>query len=67
MTRSAAKAGYRRQLTQTPKEFAASIQEEPMRTAVARFTDRYEAARFNNSAEDAAELPQLFEELNSRR
>ena len=67
MSRSAAKAGYRREPTQTPQEFVASIKDEPMRAAVARFTDRYESARFNNSAEDAAELPQLFEEIESKK
>jgi protein-glutamine gamma-glutamyltransferase len=67
MSRSAAKAGYRREPAQTPQEFVASIKDEPMRAAVARFTDRYESARFNNSAEDAAELPQLFEEIESKK
>jgi hypothetical protein len=67
MSRSAARAGYRREPSQTPQEFVASIKDEPMRAAVARFTDRYESARFNNSAEDAAELPQLFEEIESKR
>jgi protein-glutamine gamma-glutamyltransferase len=67
MASATAKAGYRRQPAQTPQEFAASIQEEPMRTAVARFTDRYEGARFNNSAEDAAELPGLYEEIEAKK
>lgn len=67
MARTTAKAGYRREPTQTPREFAESIQDEPMRTAVARFTSRYEGARFNNSAEDAAELPALYEEIESKR
>jgi protein-glutamine gamma-glutamyltransferase len=66
MSRTAARKGYRRQATQTPREFAASIKEEPIRSAVARFTDRYESARYNNSAEDAAALPQLFEEIESK-
>jgi hypothetical protein len=33
---------------------------------VVKFTDRYEGARYNNSADDAAELPQLFEEIQSK-
>jgi len=67
MSKTTARKGYRRRPTQTPQEFAACIKEEPMRTAVARFTSRYEGARFNNSAEDAAELPQLFEEIESKK
>jgi hypothetical protein len=66
MSRAAARKGYRRQPTQTPREFAASIQNESIRGAVVKFTDRYEGARYNNSADDAAELPQLFEEIQSK-
>lgn len=67
MSKAAARQGYRREPSQTPQEFARTIGEEPMRTAVSKFTERYERARFDNSAEDAAELPQLFEEIETRK
>jgi hypothetical protein len=34
---------------------------------VAKFTDRYESARFGNSATDAEQLPKLYEEIAAPR
>ncbi len=67
MSKAAARRGFRREPTQTPQEFAKKISDEQLRSAVTRFTDHYERARFDNSAGDAAELPQLFEEIDARR
>ena len=38
-----------------------------MRARVVQFTRRYESARFGGSAEDAQRLPELYEEIDSRR
>jgi hypothetical protein len=34
---------------------------------MADFTSHYERARFGHSANDAAKLPEIFEEVKSRR
>jgi hypothetical protein len=63
MTRELARRGNRKQPGQTPLEFAASITEDSLRRPVANFTERYENARFGGSAEDAKQLPELFEHI----
>ena len=50
---------------QTPAEFVTSIADDGLRTALARFTRHYERARFSDSGEDAARLPELFEEVSA--
>lgn len=67
MTRLAARRGWRKSPTQTPIEFARSIQDARLRQSVSRFTDRYEKARFADSTEDACELPKLYEEISSSK
>ncbi len=58
--------GWHKRPTQTPGEFIASIDDPTLRTAVERFTTRYESARFGRSAEDAQRLPELFEEITRK-
>jgi len=48
---------------QTAKEFVSSIDDDEVRAALARFTEHYERARFSDSSEDAARLPELFEKV----
>jgi hypothetical protein len=67
MTRAAARRGWRKSPAQTPREFVATISEVELRDRVARFTRHYERARFAHSAEDAARLPELYEEISSPR
>jgi transglutaminase-like putative cysteine protease len=63
LTHLLSRAGWKRAPTQTPKEFANSIQDAPLRAHVTRFTEHYEKARFGDSTQDAEQLPRLFEEI----
>ncbi len=62
-----ARHGWEKSPAQTPDEFASAIKDELLRDRVERFTERYEGARFGNSAEEAARLPELYEEVKSSR
>jgi hypothetical protein len=66
MTRSVGRKGFRKKPEQTPGEFVASIADPPLKSSVARFTRHYEGARFGKSAEDAARLPEIFEEIKGK-
>jgi transglutaminase-like putative cysteine protease len=59
--------GYRKQPSQTPAEFAESIDDASTRADVVTFTAHYERARFDGSAEDAQRLPELFEEITGKK
>ena len=65
MARKVERKGWRKVGTQTPAEFANSIQDEQLRRRVLIFTSRYEGARFGGSPEDAQELLELYEEVAS--
>jgi hypothetical protein len=67
MLRQAARRGWPKAATQTPEEFAASISDSKLKDRVSGFTERYENARFGNSADDAARLPDLYEKIKSSR
>ncbi len=67
MLKQTAKRGWKKVPAQTPEEFAATITEPAMKTRVISFTSRYERARFGNSAEDASQLPELYEEIKAAR
>ncbi|HVO62283.1 MAG TPA: DUF3488 and transglutaminase-like domain-containing protein [Terriglobales bacterium] len=67
MTNTVARRGWRKLPTQTPAEFAESIEDQTLQRAVADFTDRYERARFAESPDDAKALPQLYEEISAGR
>jgi protein-glutamine gamma-glutamyltransferase len=62
-----ARHGWEKVPAQTPAEFAAAIKDERLRTSVERFTEKYENARFGNSAEEASKLPVLYEEVKTSR
>jgi hypothetical protein len=66
MTRSLARKGFFKKPAQTPREFVASIADPPLHDSVASFTRHYERARFGKSPEDAARLPELFEEIKTK-
>jgi transglutaminase-like putative cysteine protease len=66
MTKSMARKGFRKIPSQTPGEFVASIADPPLKSSVARFTRHYERARFGKSAEDAARLAEVFEEIKTK-
>jgi hypothetical protein len=66
MTRALASRGYRKSPTQTPAEFASTIDEESLHRSVAAFTECYQRARFGNSPEDATALPELFRHIRER-
>jgi hypothetical protein len=66
MTRSVGRKGFHKKPEQTPGEFVASIADPPLKTCVARFTRHYERARFGKSAEDAARLAEIFEEIRAK-
>jgi transglutaminase-like putative cysteine protease len=67
MLKMMAKRGARKEPSQTPEEFTASIGDPRMRHDVELFTEHYERARFAESVEDAQMLPELYEEMAGRR
>jgi transglutaminase-like putative cysteine protease len=60
-----ARLGWRKSPSQTPLDFVAAIQETVLQKKVAKFTRAYESARFGRSIDDAASLPELFQELST--
>jgi Domain of unknown function (DUF4129) len=67
MLRHVARRGWEKLPAQTPEEFAETIPDETLKTRVENFTERYENARFGNSAEEASQLPELYEEIKNSR
>lgn len=67
MVRRVSRRGWHKRETQTPAEFARSIADDPLRANVLEFTRHYENARFGDSAEDARRLPELYEEIASKK
>jgi hypothetical protein len=67
MLKMMARRGARKEPSQTPEEFAASIGDPLMQRDVALFTEHYERARFAESVEDACRLPELYEEMAGRK
>jgi transglutaminase-like putative cysteine protease len=67
MTTAVSKRGWRKTPAQTPGEFIGLIEDPELRKAVERFTERYHRARFGDSAPDAMELPQLYEEISASK
>jgi len=63
MEKAVARRGWRKLPAQTPQEFIVTIDHPALRDSVARFTQRYERARFGDSPDDAEQLPEIFEEL----
>jgi hypothetical protein len=61
--RALARKGFRKSPVQTPEEFLRSISDQDLREPISRLTEHYERARFGASPEDAARLPELFEEV----
>ena len=61
--RMLAKRGWQKLPAQTPAEFVAAFRDETVRDPLARFAEHYERARFGDSAEDAARLPEVYEEV----
>ena len=64
MIRLVGRRGWRKHPFQTPTEFVRSIEDPRVREAVEEFTRRYESARFGDSAEDACQLPEIYEEIS---
>lgn len=65
MLRQTAKLGWTKSPAQTPDEFASVISDQKIQHRILNFTQHYERARFGNSAEDAAQLPELYEEIKT--
>jgi protein-glutamine gamma-glutamyltransferase len=65
MTRALERRGWRKLPAQTPAEFASTIADVKLRERVLRFTRHYESARFGDSANDACQLPELYEEIKA--
>ena len=63
MTKRLARRGWRKRPEQSAREFTQTIHDVAVRQRVETFTDSYERARFGGSAEDAKQLPELYEEL----
>ena len=67
MVSATGRRGWHKLPAQTPREFVDSIGEDALRNMVARFTQHYERARFDQSADDAERLPELYQEITSAR
>ena len=67
MLKRVARQGYCKTPNQTPAEFVKAIPEPDLQRCVSRFTERYERARFGDSAADAEQLPELYEAIVGKR
>ena len=67
MLRQAARRGWRKAPQQTPTEFASTISDQQLQSQVMAFSKHYENARFGGSREEASCLPEIYEEIKSRR
>jgi hypothetical protein len=67
MIRWLAGHGWKKTPVQTPNEFLTRIEDPVMRERVEEFTRAYEAARFGESSEEARRLPELYEEITTKR
>jgi len=65
--RRLARKGFRKSPAQTPDEFLRSISDAAWRDPISRLNEHYERARFGDSAEDAAKLPEIFEEISGMK
>ncbi len=65
LTRTLARQGWRKLPSQTPQEFAATIDDPRIAAPVAQFTLHYERARFGDTPEDAQRLPRLYQQIRS--
>jgi hypothetical protein len=63
MEKTVARRGWRKLPSQTPQEFIETIADPHLRITVERFTEKYERARFGESAEDAEQLSEVLEEV----
>jgi len=59
------KAGFRREETQTPNEFAARLNETGLARSVREFTSLYSAARFGSTSCDANRLQELLGQIRA--
>jgi protein-glutamine gamma-glutamyltransferase len=64
--RALGKKGLQKSPAQTPDEFLRSIVDPNLREPVSRLTEHYKRARFGESPQDAARLPELFEEITGK-
>ena len=64
MTHTLARRGWRKSPLQTPQEFLNSIDQPELRQRLERFTWHYHGARFGELADDAQQLPDLYEEVS---
>jgi len=60
-----ARRGHRKEPAQTPAEFVTSLSNESLQKSVRTLTDHYERARFGESSEDAAKLPEMYKEVSN--
>jgi transglutaminase-like putative cysteine protease len=63
LTGKLARKGLHKTESQTPREFAAAIPAQALRARVETFTHAYEAARFGGLTQEAARLPELYDEV----
>ena len=63
MTRTLARRGHQKPATQTAREFALGIADEPLQELVSAFTETYLEARFGLSADEARKLPDLLQAI----
>ena len=65
MTEVVARRGWHKSPAQTPEEFIRLIDDDNIRVRVAEFTRHYESARFDDSIEDARQLPHLYRAISA--
>ena len=64
-THHLAQYGWKKVPSQTPAEFARTIDHRAIRKTVEEFTEHYEQARFGQSANSASRLPELYARLKT--
>lgn len=67
MLKAVERKGYEKPENLTATEFTKRILEPQLHRSVANFTERYERARFGDSADDAGKLPELYEEIKGQK
>ena len=67
MLRHIARRGWTKSPAQTPDEFVSAIGEPQLKSKVLDFTEHYEKARFGKSPEEAARLPELYQDIKTNK
>lgn len=67
MLRVVARSGVKKHPADTARDVARRVNDPAMRARMVRFSEAYESARFDDDAEAARRLPELYEEIANGR